>query len=362
MVKNPHYRRSHSAAAEASKVARTARTSGRAAGGVRAHARAGARTSNSPIGSRPARFRRLRIAVVGAGDVGYRLVAALNKRLGTRVAVLVTTRRADQAQRLRQFGARVLALDLDASAPRTRNRLAGWPQIVIQLAPPPAEGGDDPRTRRLLAMLSRPPDRTSAAHGNRAANAPACWVYSSTTGVYGDLNGRWADETQAVAPTSARAARRVAAERRWRQSGAAGSARTPIVRVPGIYAADRLPVDRLQKQLPALLPEVDVYTNHINADDLAWTLWITALRGRSNRVYHAVDDSDLKMGDYFDQVADRLALPRPPRLGRAEIAQAVSPAMWSFMSESRRLRNGRLRHELRVRLRYPTVRDTLAAC
>ena len=84
-------------------------------------------------------------------------------------------------------------------------------------------------------------------------------------------------------------------------------------------------------------------------------------RGRRGRVYDAVDAGDIKVGGYFDRGADALALPRPPRLSREAVAAQVSPAMLSFMSESRRLANRRLKHELRCRLRWPTVDTTLAA-
>ena len=78
------------------------------------------------------------------------------------------------------------------------------------------------------------------------------------------------------------------------------------------------------------------------------------------RVYNAVDDSALKMADYFDAVADATGLPRPPRLPRAMLRNAVSPMMYSFMTESRRLANRRLKGELGVRLTYPTVASALS--
>jgi len=131
--------------------------------------------------------------------------------------------------------------------------------------------------------------------------------------------------------------------------------------VPGIYAADRLPVDRLKRGDPLLRATEDVYTNHIHADDLATILIQTITRGRPGRTYNAVDDSMQKMGDYFDQVADALKLPRAPRVTRAEAEQRLTPAMLSFMGESRRLSNARMKRELGVRLRYPTVAKGLAA-
>jgi nucleoside-diphosphate-sugar epimerase len=116
-----------------------------------------------------------------------------------------------------------------------------------------------------------------------------------------------------------------------------------------------LPIERLQKGLPALIAEDDVYTNHIHADDLARIIVAALDHGMPQRIYHAVDDSELKMGDYFDAVADAQGLARPPRLPRAELERQVTPMMLSFMSESRRLSNRRIKAELGVRLRYPTV-------
>ena len=84
-------------------------------------------------------------------------------------------------------------------------------------------------------------------------------------------------------------------------------------------------------------------------------------RGRPGRIYHAVDDTHMKMADYFDTVADAFSLPRPPRVARAQLAQAVSPMLLSFMSESRRLDNTRIKAELGVRLRHPLVGPAVAA-
>lgn len=338
MVRNPHYRRN--------------------AGPHRLPSKIRPQNLVAP-GAQPARFRRLRLVIVGAGDVGARLVALLTSRYGRHLGILATTRRPEQAQQLRLLGARVLPVDLDNGA--YLKRLRPFAARLIQLAPPPASGRDDPRSRRLLAALSQPVRRRSPALRRSRPHAAPAWVYASTTGVYGDAGGAQVDETWPVSPSSERAHRRVAAERRWREAGRRALARTPIIRVPGIYAQDRLPIERLKKGLPALHQNEDVYTNHINAQDLANILWTALFRGRSNRVYHAVDRSEMQMGDYFDAVADALGLPRPPRRTRAEVAREVSPAMLSFMQESRRLTSQRLARELRVQLRFPTVAHTLAS-
>ncbi len=303
--------------------------------------------------------------------MGLRLARWL-AQVPRRARIVATTRRGEQAAAIRATGARVLAIDLDRRA--DARRIGGLAQWLVDLAPPPARGERDPRTRRWIGAVMRTAARRLARERGRddvaaglapgadaQALRPARWAYVSTTGVYGDCAGATFDETRRTAPASDRARRRVDAERQVRAAVRRGLARASILRAPGIYAEDRLPIERLVQRTPALAPDDDVYTNHIHALDLARLAWLALLRGRAARVYHAVDDTALRMGDYFDRVADALALPRPPRLSRTQIAAQVSPAMLSFMSESRRLRNERAKRELRARLRYPTVDDTLRA-
>jgi len=195
----------------------------------------------------------------------------------------------------------------------------------------------------------------------RARSLPQHFIYISTSGVYGDCSGALVDETSPLRPQTDRARRRADAERRLREWGARTGVRVSILRVPGIYAADRLPVARIERGTPALLPQDDAYVNHIHADDLASMVVAALHRGQANRSYNASDDAPQKMGDYFDLVADRFLLPRPPRVTRAEASSVIPENLYSFMSESRRLINGRIKQELRVRLRYPTVREGIAA-
>ena len=132
-----------------------------------------------------------------------------------------------------------------------------------------------------------------------------------------------------------------------------------ILRTPGIYAADRLPLDRLRAGTPVLRAEDDVYTNHIHADDLARAALRALEPDAPAGVFNACDDSEIRMGDWLDLVADRHGLPRPARLTRARIVDLVSKDLYSFMSESRRLDNRRFKHQLGVQLRYPTVYEGL---
>ncbi|MDP5008373.1 MAG: SDR family oxidoreductase [Glaciimonas sp.] len=283
------------------------------------------------------KFNKPRLLILGCGDVGMRLLPLLQQRF----RVFAITSQVARCAELRAAGAIPIVADLDQ--PATLARLAQLAQIVVHLAPPQSHGQTDQRTRNLVAIL--PEDVTL--------------VYISTTGVYGDCDGALIDETHDVAPHNARAQRRVDAEHVLRAWARRRSARLAILRVPGIYAANRLPLERLQKGTPALRAEEDVYTNHIHADDLARIIFAAIFRSSPSRVYHAVDDSTLKMGEYFDVVATAFGLPLSPRLPRAELEKVVSPMLLSFMSESRRLCNQRIKAELGVRLRYPDVQAAL---
>ncbi|MBS0308919.1 MAG: SDR family oxidoreductase [Proteobacteria bacterium] len=283
-------------------------------------------------------FGKPRLLIVGCGDVGMRLLPLLRQRF----RVFALTSQPTRCAELRAAGAAPVLADLDR--PETLARLATLARRIVHLAPPQSEGEIDQRTRNLAAIL---PER-------------AALVYVSTSGVYGDCQGAWVDETRTLAPRSARAVRRVDAERVLRAWARRSSSRLAILRVPGIYdGSERLPLERLRKGTPALLAEQDVYTNHIHADDLARLIVVALQRGLPCRAYNASDDSSMKMGEYFDLVADALQLPRPPRLPAEELQRQVSPMLWSFMSESRRLSNARIKAELGVRLRYPRVIDVL---
>ena len=285
------------------------------------------------------------LLLVGCGDVGLRVL----KLLRGRWRLLALTSSPGRFDELRAAGAVPLLGNLDQ--PATLIRLANLADAVLHLAPPAATGTTDLRTRNLLHALAR---------GGRTRRV----VYGSTTGVYGDAGGAQFDETRPVAPATDRARRRVDAEARLRAFGRDAGVVVSLLRIPGIYAGDRPgghPRERLARGAPVLCTEDDVYTNHIHADDLARACVAALLRGRPQRVVNVCDDTDLRMGDYFDLAADLCGLARPPRLSRAQATALLSPMQLSFMGESRRLRNHRLKAELRLRLRYPTVVQGLVA-
>ena len=213
---------------------------------------------------------------------------------------------------------------------------------LLHCAPPPANGDTDTRTANLLAALAK------------ASILPSRVVYVSTSGVYGDCGGELVDELHPLAPRTSRAQRRADAERQLTAWCTARGAKLIVLRAPGIYAADRLPLERLRAGREVLREEDDVYTSHIHADDLAAIICRALEDGAAEGVYNACDDTRMKMGDWLDLVADAAGLPRPPRVARAALAEPSD-----FMSESRRLDNRKLKRELRIRLRFPTVHEGL---
>jgi nucleoside-diphosphate-sugar epimerase len=300
---------------------------------------------NAAPSNAPSRFKRPTLLVVGCGDIGLRVVRLLRSRW----RLLALTSSPERCAELRAAGAVPLLGNLDA--PATIARLAGLADAVLHLAPPPSHGPVDTRTANLLAALAR-------------KRRVRCLVYASTSGVYGDCSGARIDETRALRPATDRARRRVDAEARVRRFGRALGVRVSLLRVPGIYALDRVggdPRERVARGTPALAPADDVFTNHIHADDLARACVAALHRGLPQRVVHASDDTELKMGDYFDRVADLFDLSHPPRVTREQAAATLSPMQLSFMSESRRLTNDRLKRELGLRLRHPTIDHGLRA-
>ncbi len=270
-----------------------------------------------------------------------------------KVSLAALTTSADRPAQLRALGVRPLLGDLDDAV--TLRRLAGVFQRVLYLAPPPGEGETGPcwwRDRRSENFV----------RALRLRALPDALVYASTTGVYGHCAGALVSESRPAAPATPRAHRRANAELAMRHLGRVG-ARVSILRVPGIYGIDRpngTPVARLQRGTPVLAREDDVYTNHIQADDLARACLAALWRGRPQRIYNVSDRTDMRMGDYFDLAADLLGMPRPPRVARDAAKEQLPVSLLSFMSESRRLDTARMHKELRLRLRYPTVAEGLS--
>ncbi len=267
-----------------------------------------------------------RLLIAGYGDIARRTVALLGSRFEVRAI------------------SRAQGMDLDRPETLTAIEPA---DALLHAAPPPPSGTIDTRTANLLSVLER------------MRILPTRMVYISSSGVYGDCAGALVDESRAVNPQTARARRRAHAEEQLALWCSARRVALVVLRAPGIYADDRLPLERLRAGTPVLREADDVYTNHIHAEDLAAICARAVEEGAPAGVYNASDDTQLKMGEWFDLVADRAGLPHPRRIARGEAAQRMPPELLSFMNESRRLDNRRLKQVLGVRLRFPTVHEGL---
>jgi nucleoside-diphosphate-sugar epimerase len=285
-----------------------------------------------------------RILIIGCGDIGRR-VAGLEQADGRTVAALA--RSEASAQRLRAAGIEPLRGDLDD--PSSLHRLPFEDALVYYFAPPPGSGVTDPRLESLVSAMtpSKPPRRV---------------VLISTTGVYGDCRGDWVTEERPPNPLAPRAARRLAAENTLRRWSQASGVPIVILRVPGIYARGRLPVERLRAGEPVLREEESPFSNRIHADDLARVCVAAAHRDHPHDLYNVSDGHPTTMTDYFYRVADVLGLARPPAVTLEEARRRLGEGMLSYLAESKRIDNRRMREELGVELMYPDLASGLAAC
>ncbi len=281
--------------------------------------------------------------IIGCGYIG-RLLGARLAAAGTPVTGVV--RSDDSAALLRALGLEPLQLDL-LRAPLDALDTAG--ADVFHLAPPPGEGNEDPLTGRLIDAF--------AARGQ-----PRRLVYIGTTGVYGDCDGDWVDETRPPRPEADRALRRWDAEERLRAWSRETGAELVILRVAGIYACDRLPLARIRSGQPVVSAAEAPWSNRIHADDLVEICVAAMNKAPPGAVYNVCDGHPSTMTDYFLSIATAAGLTPPPQIPLADAPGKVSAGMLSYLRESRRLSNRKLLAELGVTLRYPTLAEGLADC
>jgi nucleoside-diphosphate-sugar epimerase len=276
-----------------------------------------------------------RYLVIGAGYTGERLARALARNA---TVIAVTGSRAT-ASRLVASGLDARPWNLDSVAePAPWSGEEADEAAVVYLVPPAESGAGDSRLERCLDAL---------------AGRPSRFVYVSTTGVYGDAAGGTVTEDSPIAPSSGRAARRVAAEQVLRARCEAAGVPWVILRVPGIYGPGRLPLERLRRSDPVLADAEAGPGNRIHVDDLVTVCAAAAQAPRArNRVYNVGDGNHASSTEYFARVARLAGLPDPPRVTRAEAERVLSPGMWSFMRDSRRVDTTRMRDELGVALAY----------
>jgi nucleoside-diphosphate-sugar epimerase len=284
-----------------------------------------------------------KMLIVGCGDIGCRIAQAASLQCDQ---ILGIVRSNTSSDKLHSLGIRCLQTDLDKPKEHPAETIHINGMDIFYLAPPPARGDEDTRLLNFFA---------------RATGKPGRFVYLSTTGLYGDCHGAWIDETCTVHPTADRAKRRWHAEQLVTRIANERGFEYLIMRVPGIYGKNRLPLAKIKAAQPVLESSVAPYTNRIHEDDLATAALALLDKGKSGEIYNITDGHPGTMTDYFNTIADFSGLPHPPQISMQEAQEQLSAGMLSYLSESRRLSNNKLLRTTGLQLRYPTLNDGLSA-
>tara|TARA_B100000035_G_scaffold212918_1_gene182437 strand:+ start:234 stop:1229 length:996 start_codon:yes stop_codon:yes gene_type:complete len=295
------------------------------------------------------------IVIYGFGKVGKEIIRQRNKLKGeSHVKFLCVSRKKIDLRASNfcsnNFSSNIMFMALDLDCAENVKRVASLCSMIIVLIPTQNSEDNssnkqvDSRTRLLVIELLKKDAIKKKG------------VYISTTGVYGNKNGNKTYETSRCIPSNNRSLRRLDAETKIRKLN------FHILRVPGIYSINRLPIQRLLKKIPVLQKEEDVYTNHIHESDLARAAYLALFRGRRSRITNVVDNSDLKMSDYMDLIASATGLEKPDRASLTKLNQLatkglISNMAMSFLQDSRRVKSERLKKELGINLIYPNVQD-----
>ena len=272
------------------------------------------------------------ILIAGCGYIGKK-VARLFRQQALSFRALVHSPSSLQYCQQQQIDAQMVDLD------QAQTQILSASTILYTI--PPQPGGDtDNRIKRFLNSLSQAPEK---------------WILISTTGVYGDCNGAWIDESRPPAPQADRARRRLDAETRLQDYAEKHNMQWVILRVAGIYGADKLPLKRIQSGEPILREQDSGYSNRIHADDLADICVSACQSPQMQGIYNCTDGHPSTMNDYFIRIARALNLPEPPQIDMQQAEQQLSAGMLSYLQESKRIRNDRLLKDLGHPLKYPDL-------
>lgn len=254
-----------------------------------------------------------------------------------------TSTRAIGSARLQARGFDGLVFDGRTHSPEVAEALQTATHVLLSI-PPDANG--DPALRVFADEIADSPDVN--------------WIgYLSTVGVYGDANGGWVDEDTPAQPISERGQRRLLAETAWRNFGKRTGKAVMVFRLPGIYGPGRSALDDLRAGEARRIVKPGQVFNRIHVEDIATSLAAGINQPQADRVYNVTDDEPGPPQDVVAFGASLLGLPPPPDLDFA--TADLTPMARSFYSESKRVSNARLKHELGVTLKYPTYRDGLRA-
>ncbi|WP_353570702.1 NAD-dependent epimerase/dehydratase family protein [Candidatus Albibeggiatoa sp. nov. BB20] len=277
--------------------------------------------------------------IIGCGYVGLQVAEKLLKQ---NQSVAALTHSEQNQARLQMAQVQTYVADLDQV--ETLGNLPSQVDTLFYFAPPSAQGICDTRISHFLSQFTAKPKKA---------------ILISTTGVYGDCQGAWIDETRGLNPQTDRAKRRADAEQQWQQWAEQQQIDWVILRVAGIYGAQRLPIARLKHGLSVLDEAIAPYSNRVHVDDLVNACIAASQAGQG--IFNITDGNPTTMTDYFNQVAIAMNLPLPSTLSREQAEQQLSPEMNSYLAESKRIDNQKMQQVLQVIPKYSTLQQGLAA-
>ncbi len=284
------------------------------------------------------------VLIVGCGDIGLR-VAKIWKNASKSVFALA--RSESSIDLFRQQHIHACQADLDDAQSLTN--LPSKHALLYYFAPPPAKGQKDTRMSHFLENVD-------------TDHLPAHVIYISTSGIYGDQQGKLINEETPPNPQVDRAKRRYDAEQQLQQWSKQNAVAITILRVGGIYGPGRLPLQRLKDKTPMLHENLSPQTNRIHADDLAQICVAAAIKDTAGEIYNVSDGSDSNMTEYFNTIADFYGLERPPLVDWDEAEKSISKGMLSYLKESRKMDNSKMINELEIKLTYPSLKEGLESC
>lgn len=286
------------------------------------------------------------IVLIGFGYMAKRIAKRLQQAdLGHNKIVFSLSRK----KHIQPSWIQHISFDLDKAAKNHFSNQEIFDQSsILYLVPPPTTGKTDPRIFNFLSLIEQ------------SAYLPEKIILISTTGVYGDCAGAWVDESNDIKPNVDRAYRRADAEKQLQHFCTPKAIDCTILRVSGIYAEDKLPLERIKKQLPILNQDESPYSNRIHAEDLT-TICCQALTVQKiTGIFNCSDGKPTTMYDYFTRLATAYHLPTPPVINMQQAQNQLSAGMLSYMQESRRINNQKLLQTFNIKFKYPSLSSFLS--
>jgi len=283
-----------------------------------------------------------KINIIGCGYIGKK-IAQLLKSQNLNPVCFVSSEKSKNNLSSMGFQAGQFDLDKNGLELNDKSKASFKDSTIAYLAPPQRKGIIDIRMTHFVSMLETlnlPPSKI---------------ILISTTGVYGDCKGEWIDEQQATEPQADRARRRLSAETQLKKYCEKVQVQYVVFRVPGIYAADKLPIKRISSGESIVNAQDSGFTNRIHADDLSAFCVEAMVEEVTPGIYNCCDGCPSTMNHYFMKVADAKKLPRPKEISLQQAKQELSLGMLSYLAESKRISNKKLLNNFKTRFKYPDL-------